>query len=191
MLRLGVAAPLKQTDRTLVLKCGFSSKFAKGEGGRGGAERRKEERREKQANYNSLGVNPQDVKCDCIGPPDRGSNLRKVRYYIPPNETPLEQRYREAREATQDWNQTFWASHNSKFKQMKEEFVQMRLKEKYGSQATERRTLSADEMAVFYKQFLDDHRVIHQEYNREWYKKNANNILLAARVWMQQKGRSR
>lgn len=46
MLRLGVTAPLKQTDRTLVLKCGFSSKFAKGEGGRGGAERRKEERRE-------------------------------------------------------------------------------------------------------------------------------------------------
>ncbi|XP_047498750.1 cytochrome c oxidase assembly factor 8-like [Penaeus chinensis] len=189
MLRLGVTAPLKQTDRNLVLKCGFSSKLAKE--GTGAAERGKEERREKQAKYNSLGVDPQEVKCDCIGPPDRQSNLRKVRYYVPPKETSLEQRYRETREATQDWNQSFWASHNAKFKQMKEEFVQLRLKEKYGSQATERRTLSADEMAVFYKQFLDDHRVVHQEYNREWYKKNANNILLAARVWMQQKGKSR
>ncbi|XP_042892925.1 cytochrome c oxidase assembly factor 8-like [Penaeus japonicus] len=189
MLRIGVTAPLRKTERNLVLKCGFSSKFTKER--RGDGDKGKGERNQKQARYNSLGVNPQEVKCDCIGPPDRQSNLRKVTYYIPPNETPLEQQYREAREETQDWNQNFWASHNAKFKQMKEEFVQLRLKEKYGNQVTERRTLSADEMAVFYKQFLDDHRVLHREYNREWYKKNANNILLAARVWMQQKGKSR
>lgn len=45
-----MTAPLKQTDRNLVLKCGFSSKLAKE--GTGGAERGKEERRE----VSSLGV---------------------------------------------------------------------------------------------------------------------------------------
>lgn len=71
--------------------------------------------------------------------------------------------------------------------QMKEEFIQVRLKDKYGNSSKDRKTLSADEMSEFYKKFLDDHRLVHREYNREWYKKNVNNLLLAARVWFQQK----
>lgn len=75
--------------------------------------------------------------------------------------------------------------------QMKAEFIQVRLKEKYGGDTKERKTLTADEMSEFYKRFLDDHRDIHKEYNREWYKKNLINLLLAARVWLKQRVYSR
>ncbi|KAK8742311.1 hypothetical protein OTU49_001793 [Cherax quadricarinatus] len=129
-----------------------------------------------------------EVKCDCIGPPDPESNLRITKFYIPPNETPLERQYRDARFETQEWNQTFWKDHNTKFKKLKEEFIRVRLREKYGNDTKDRKSLSADEMSEFYKKFLDDHQEVHKEYNREWYKKNANNLLLATRVYFQQRG---
>ncbi|KAI5729053.1 hypothetical protein M8J77_024798 [Diaphorina citri] len=39
--------------------------------------------------------------------------------------------------------------------------------------------VTADEMSVFYKTFLDKHWYIHMNYNMEWYKKNAKLIVLA------------
>ena len=62
---------------------------------------------------------PQKEKCDCIGPPDPHSNLRIVRYYVPPDETPLECKYRMARIDTNEWNQKFWAEHNTEFKKVR------------------------------------------------------------------------
>lgn len=52
---------------------------------------------------------------DWIGPPDKYSNLRPVHFHIPENESPLEQRLRELRQETQEWNQQFWAKQNLSF----------------------------------------------------------------------------
>lgn len=131
-------------------------------------------------------INPEEEKCDCVGPPDSMSNLRHTRFYVPPEETSLERQYREARTDTQEWNQAFWANHNAQFKKMREEFIQTNLKEKYGDSKGQKR-LTADEMSKFYKTFLDEHLHIHKAYNKEWYKRNVRNLLLSARVWLQQK----
>lgn len=72
------------------------------------------------------------------------------------------------------------------FLQMREEFIQTSLKEKYGDSKGQKR-LTADEMSKFYKSFLDEHLNIHKEYNKEWYKRNVRNLLLSTRVWLQQK----
>ncbi|KAK7071978.1 Apoptogenic protein 1, mitochondrial [Halocaridina rubra] len=136
-------------------------------------------------------IDPQKEKCDCIGPPDPLSNIRVYKYYVPPDETDLECRYRIARTETQEWNQKFWTHHNSKFKKMKEEFIQKKLREKYGDDLNMRKTLSAEEMSQFYKRFLDDHRHIHMEYNKEWYRRNFHDLYLAAKVWLEQKLKTR
>lgn len=132
-------------------------------------------------------IDPQTEKCDCVGPPDPQSNIRVVNFYIPHDETPLEYRYRMSRVATQEWNQKFWADHNDKFRKMKEEFIKAKLREKYEDDDLIRKTLSAEEMSQFYKGFLDESRPSHLDYNKEWYKRNVNNLILAAKVWLEQK----
>ncbi|TRY87159.1 hypothetical protein DNTS_024225 [Danionella cerebrum] len=49
----------------------------------------------------------------------------------------------------------------------------------------EKMTLSHEEMAVFYKHFLDTNITRHATYNREWYKRNFTITLLMARVTLQ------
>ncbi|XP_032128183.1 uncharacterized protein LOC116545868 [Sapajus apella] len=67
---------------------------------------------------------------DWIGPPDKHSNLRPVHFYIPEDESPLEQKLRKLRQETQEWNQQFWANQNLTFRKEKEEFIHSRLKTK-------------------------------------------------------------
>nr|XP_036847340.1 cytochrome c oxidase assembly factor 8 isoform X1 [Manis javanica] len=67
---------------------------------------------------------------DWIGPPDKYSNLRPVHFYIPENESPLEQKLRELRQETQEWNQQFWSNQNLTFHKEKEEFIHSRLRAK-------------------------------------------------------------
>lgn len=45
--------------------------------------------------------------------------------------------------------------------------------------------LTADEMSVFYKAFLDKNWKAHINYNIEWYKKNVTLLGLAIRVKLQ------
>lgn len=52
---------------------------------------------------------------DIIGPPDQISHLRPIIYKIHKNETQLQQQFRELANATQKWNQEFWAVHNTNF----------------------------------------------------------------------------
>lgn len=52
---------------------------------------------------------------DLIGPPDPLSNLRPVIRRRLLNETPSQQRLREAQDDTQAWNQEFWSEHNIRF----------------------------------------------------------------------------
>uniref|UniRef100_A0A8C2Y337 Cytochrome c oxidase assembly factor 8 n=1 Tax=Capra hircus TaxID=9925 RepID=A0A8C2Y337_CAPHI len=58
---------------------------------------------------------PRKSHHDWIGPPDKYSNLRPIHFYIPENESPLEQKLRELRQETQEWNQQFWADQNLTF----------------------------------------------------------------------------
>ncbi|NXR14618.1 APOP1 protein, partial [Semnornis frantzii] len=73
---------------------------------------------------------PAHSRNDWIGPPDKHSNLRPVIFYVPPEESALERRLREARQEAQACDQRFWAGHNRAFSQEKEEFIFSRLKAK-------------------------------------------------------------
>lgn len=46
-------------------------------------------------------------------------------------------------------------------------------------------TISADKMSEFYKKFLDENWRSHTSYNREWYKKNFELLLLSFRCKFQ------
>jgi apoptogenic protein 1 len=46
-------------------------------------------------------------------------------------------------------------------------------------------TMTADEMSVFYKKFLDSNWRLHCLYNVSWYSKNVELLVLAARVNIQ------
>ncbi|KPJ07392.1 UPF0671 protein CG14806 [Papilio machaon] len=110
-----------------------------------------------------------------VGPPDPVSNLRRIVFKQPNDETKLEKKYRELRMDVQEWNQKFWTQHNSSFFQEREEYLKQNLPE--GKQ-----TLTADEMSVFYKSFLDKNWKAHLTYNLQWYKKNITLLKLAIQV---------
>ncbi|XP_074005428.1 cytochrome c oxidase assembly factor 8 isoform X1 [Numenius arquata] len=146
--------------RRLFLSSSFSSSSA---GGGPSAERG--ERQESAG----LGFSPPAHSCnDWIGPPDKHSNLRPVIFYVPPEESPLERRLREARQEAQACDQRFWARHNRAFCQEKEEFIYSRLKAKgleMGAETGQKTTLNAEEMADFYKDFLSKNFRKHMQYN--------------------------
>lgn len=114
-------------------------------------------------------------QADLIGPPDQISNLRPVTFAKPGNETIAEKQYRKAREDTQAWNQNFWTKHNTSFVEERKEF-QRSLK------AQGKDTISADDMSVFYKGFLDKNWRSHFNYNLAWYRRNIHLLFLELRV---------
>ncbi|XP_039992350.1 cytochrome c oxidase assembly factor 8 [Xiphias gladius] len=122
---------------------------------------------------------------DWIGPPNPLSNLRPIVYRVPEGESELEKRLRRLRQETEDWNHDFWTKQNVTFSQEKDAFMSSQLKTE-GLTARDghghRRTLNSEEMAVFYKSFLDKNRERHAKYNREWYRRNFTITLLMARV---------
>ncbi|NXG55652.1 APOP1 protein, partial [Hemiprocne comata] len=128
---------------------------------------------------------PAHSRNDWIGPPDKHSNLRPVIFYVPPEESPLERRLREARQEAQACNQRFWALHNRAFHQEKEEFIYSRLKAKgleMRDETGKKATLNAEEMADFYKDFLSKNFRKHMQYNRDWYKRNFTITFLMGQV---------
>ncbi|XP_066464218.1 cytochrome c oxidase assembly factor 8 isoform X2 [Eleutherodactylus coqui] len=131
---------------------------------------------------------PVDSKYDWVGPPDRCSNLRPIKYFIPVDESPLERKLRELRQETQDWNQKFWAKQNLTFIKDKEEFIISKFHALGLGQRDEeghKRTLDAEVMADFYKDFLSKNYAKHAQYNREWYKKNFKITFLMGQVTLQ------
>ncbi|KAK0087559.1 hypothetical protein PV325_000746 [Microctonus aethiopoides] len=111
---------------------------------------------------------------DIIGPPDELSNLRPIIFAKPDNETETEKKYRLAKEKTQEWNQEFWSKHNAKFIQERKEFQK--------NLTADGKSITADEMSVFYKSFLDRTWIIHLTYNISWYKQNIRNLFLEMKV---------
>ncbi|KDR18030.1 hypothetical protein L798_07822 [Zootermopsis nevadensis] len=47
---------------------------------------------------------------------------------------------------------------------------------------TDKQILTADEMSIFYKTFLDKNCKVHIRYNVEWYRKNIGLVICALRV---------
>ncbi|XP_053783585.1 cytochrome c oxidase assembly factor 8 [Desmodus rotundus] len=118
---------------------------------------------------------PSTSRHDWIGPPDKLSNLRPVHFYIPEDESASEQKLRELRQETQEWNQRFWANQNVTFHKEREEFIHSRLKAKglgLRAKSGQKATLDAEEMADFYKEFLSKNFQKHLYYNRDWYRRN-------------------
>uniref|UniRef100_A0A672MD29 Apoptogenic protein 1, mitochondrial-like n=1 Tax=Sinocyclocheilus grahami TaxID=75366 RepID=A0A672MD29_SINGR len=126
----------------------------------------------RQAPKHRTGFSPEATsKYDWIGPPDRLSDLRPIRYHIPENETPLERKLMHLRQETEDWSHEFWTNQNFTFSKKKEEYVRSQLSAKGLSERDDdgrKRTLSSEEMAVFYKHFLDKNITRHASYNRTW-----------------------
>ncbi|XP_044022223.1 cytochrome c oxidase assembly factor 8 [Siniperca chuatsi] len=122
---------------------------------------------------------------DWIGPPNPLSNLRPIVYHVPENETELEKRLRHLRQETEDWNHDFWARQNITFSKEKDAFIISQLNAKGLTERDEqgrRRSLNSEEMAVFYKSFLDRNIIRHANYNNEWYRRNFAITVLMARV---------
>ena len=122
------------------------------------------------------------MKYDLVGPPDTASNLRPIKFKIPENETELQKRLRNLREETQEFNQKFWSQHNSEFVEGRDAHIQKVLKEKYQNEVN-KSTISAEEMSVYYKKFLDSKWRSHIDYNLEWQKRNFT-ILFLGKFWI-------
>ncbi|XP_055683852.1 COA8 family protein CG14806, mitochondrial [Lutzomyia longipalpis] len=122
--------------------------------------------------------NPNLIQEDWIGPPDKTSNLRPIMRHVPKNETPLQQKLRLRQVEVDEYNQKFWTNHNKRFFEERDAFVA-------ANKTHPEENLSADQMSVFYKSFLDKNWKIHFYYNVSWYIKNISLMLLACRVELQ------
>lgn len=121
---------------------------------------------------------------DYIGPPDPVSNLRRVRFHIPSDESALHKKYRLLQEDTQRWNDDFWRKHNQEFAKGKEDFIARALKERYPDEPT-RDTVPAEEMSEFYKTHLDAKWRDHLEYNLAWQSRNFRILGLSVLVTLE------
>ncbi|KAJ3612947.1 hypothetical protein NHX12_019204 [Muraenolepis orangiensis] len=141
---------------------------------------------DRQKSAKSSAFKPEaDSTHDWIGPPNRLSNIRPITYHIPAEETALERRLRRLRQQTEVWNHEFWAQQNVTFSKEKDEFIRCQLTANGLADRDERghkHTLSSEQMAVFYKSFLDSNRTRHANYNKEWYRRNLTITLLMGRV---------
>ncbi|VDK74370.1 unnamed protein product [Litomosoides sigmodontis] len=108
-----------------------------------------------------------DKRFDWVGPPDDISNIRPVRLRRLANETEQEKKYREAREALNQWSSQFWAHHNILFEKKKAEFIEQRKKNLGRLEHS-----SSIDTSEFYKEFLDERYDSLTSYNREWYYRN-------------------
>ncbi|XP_034248928.1 COA8 family protein CG14806, mitochondrial [Thrips palmi] len=123
--------------------------------------------------------NPAEIKNDMIGPPNQLSNLRPVVFSIPRNESKLEREFRLERDKVQKWNEDFWIRHNSAFLKESNEFRHKKLQ---SSTDSDNKSLSAEEMSEYYKNFLDKNWRLHVSYNFQWYRKNFNLLYMAFKV---------
>ncbi|XP_011259104.1 apoptogenic protein 1, mitochondrial [Camponotus floridanus] len=114
---------------------------------------------------------------DLIGPPDPVSNLRPIIFARSAKETYFEKKYLDLREETQQWNQEFWLKHNTNFVKERKQFQEL-------LKAQGKTNITADDMSVFYKKFLDKNWQSHFNYNKSWYKRNIKILLygIAAKI---------
>ncbi|XP_071833630.1 COA8 family protein CBG23705, mitochondrial-like isoform X2 [Apostichopus japonicus] len=120
---------------------------------------------------------------DWIGPVDSKSNLHRIQFAQPKDETRTEKKYRLLKEETLTWNQEFWTIQNEKFVKAKRRFTQDMFSYRGQNMTNEdgtKRVLTPEELAEFYTDFLEQNRETFKVYNREWYKRNISMLLPAA-----------
>lgn len=130
---------------------------------------------------------------DLIGPADKISNLRQVKFHIPENETHFEKEYRQKRQQIFEYNQQYWTEQNLSFIESRREFneklrTKKRLDEKMSLQQKQTETDSTEqndsiEMNEFYKEFLNENYHKHYLYNRRWFRMNLSMLWPATRVF--------
>ncbi|XP_014242021.1 apoptogenic protein 1, mitochondrial [Cimex lectularius] len=111
---------------------------------------------------------------DLVGPPNPISNIRPITFHVPKNETTVEKELRLRRQKVQAWHEDFWTKHNTAFIKERKAFEE--------SHSLKGASLGADEMSIFYKQFLDKYWHKHLAYNYEWYKHNFALLRLSFKV---------
>lgn len=99
-----------------------------------------------------------------VSKPQILSRLRYVNVIKRPDELEQERAYRERYNNLQEWNEKYWAENNEIFNQEKEKYI----REKFGP-LTSDQALSHDQLAPFYRDFLDKNRGRHVNYNKTWY----------------------
>ena len=77
-----------------------------------------------------------------------------MKFAVPKDESELHKRLRILRQETQKFNEEWWTKHNAEFKEGREEFIKDILKTKYPNES-DKSTLSADEMSIFYRNFMN------------------------------------
>lgn len=138
--------------------------------------------KQQKSDHRSYEPDPASTKTDWVGPADKITNLRLHKFYVPPDETALEKAYRLKRQEVHEWHSAFWEQHNSDFMKGKKVFSDKLKKEKGLS---EDEALSADDMAKYYRSFLNEQHQAHINYNWEWYKKNISLLWPALLVNLQ------
>lgn len=149
--------------------------------------------RQTAAKLKTSDIFSEDGKHDWIGPPHKDSNIRIVKIHKPETETALQKELRLLREDTQKFNHEFWTKHNSAFFQQKELFVKRTLaQKKMNMNNCEEKdnedvptSLTAEEMSVFYKKFLNENYQKNLLYNGEWYRRNFSIYVLTNKVKME------
>lgn len=104
-----------------------------------------------------------------VSKPQILSRLRYVDIVKRPDETQQEKAYRQKYEDLQDWNNKYWAENNELFNREKANYI----REHFG-QIDEQQALSHDQLASFYRDFLERNRDKHVNYNRTWYKNHVS-----------------
>ena len=94
---------------------------------------------------------------------------------IPKNETPLQVDLRLRRLEVEQWNHDFWANHNKRFYDEKKVYIRK-------MQKPNEESVGADNMSIFYKDFLDKNRRVHVFYNISWHLKNFELLIMAGQV---------
>lgn len=101
-----------------------------------------------------------------VGKPQLLSRLRYVNIVRRLDETPEEQAYRIQYDTLQEWNNKYWAENNDLFDREKQAFI----KSTFGASLTSDQALSHDQLASFYRSFLERNRKKHVDYNKIWYR---------------------
>lgn len=101
-----------------------------------------------------------------VSKPQMISRLRYVNIVKRCDETQEERDYRIQYDTLQDWNNKYWEENNDLFDREKKEYMKVN----FGSSLTSEEALSHDQLAPFYRSFLERNREKHVTYNKVWYR---------------------
>jgi hypothetical protein len=149
-------------------------------------------------------------KYSLIGPPDKISNLRLIKFHIPKDESKIEFELRQFCEFVQDWNHKYWVTYllggfgcmhqdfkntnfcsciktqqNLKYVTEKQKYIDYwKLCNNYEQMKSNDPNIDSTITAEFNKQFLNNTYFVHYTYNKTWYSYNFQMLWLELRVFL-------